>query len=126
MYTKSSMSIHNNRGTFIKFLEEQVDVGPVARHPIEALGVQTLLLYEVDGLLEEDGNRVVARRPEVVHGGLRLHRVGLYPQQLVLLLGLLLFPLSPLLLLLQPPLFVFLILLLLLGLRREGRKVRPY
>ena len=105
-------------------------MGPVARHPIEALGVQPLLLYEVDGLLEEDGNGVVARRPEVIHGGLRLHRVCLCSQQLVLLLGLLLLPLSPLLLLLQPPLFVLLILLLLFSLRTEGGRrsgeVRSY
>ena len=89
-------------------------MGPVAGHSIEALGIQALLLYEVDSLLKEDRDGVVDGRPEVVHGWLRLHRICLCSQQFILLLRLLL---GLLLLLLEPPLFILLILLLLLSLR---------
>ena len=40
-------------------LEEQLHVRAVSRNPVEAFGVQTFLLDEGYGLLEEDRNRIV-------------------------------------------------------------------
>ena len=72
-------------------------MSPISSDPVESLGVQTLLLNEGDGLLQEDGDRVLGTRHEVVERRCHRYRVRL---QLVLgrLLLLLLFGLLFLLL----------------------------
>lgn len=85
-------------------LEEQVDVGAVAGHPVQPLGVQPLPLDVADGLLQEDGQGVVGRGPEVVQRGARL--VPVLVVLLVLLLELLGLRLLGLLRLLGPLLLV--------------------
>ncbi len=47
-------------------------MGSVSGNSVKSLGVEPLLLDERDGFLEENGDGVVGRGPEVVEGGLNL------------------------------------------------------
>lgn len=61
----------------LELLEEQVNMGPVSGHPVEALSVQTLGFDVSYGLVQEHRDGVVTGSLEVVQGRLDLHTVGL-------------------------------------------------
>ena len=42
--------ININFRVFVKFLEQEINVGPIARNPVKAFGVQPFFLDEGDGL----------------------------------------------------------------------------
>ena len=44
----------------VKLLEEQINVSPISRHPIEPFRVKTFLFDEGDSLLQEDRNWIVS------------------------------------------------------------------